>query len=202
MKTLWHRSFSFALVFLLLWAPLVSVVGAVPPVPPTGGRGEPPGSSDRPLALIDPEILPRIEPALLKWRVEGDGTARFIVHLKEEADLAAATAGEVGSLERGRAVIASLRVTADRSQGELREYLSGQEVAGKISRYTPFWIFNGLAVEGDLETVLTLAARPDVRVIRADHKRYLEPQEASNGTMVSSAMEWNIAKVRAELVGQ
>jgi uncharacterized repeat protein (TIGR01451 family) len=201
-RAFWLKALGLILVLALFWALLPSSAAAVPPTPPAGDKGELPGSDDLPTAPIDPEILRRIEPALLKRLMEGDEDARFIIHLKEEAEPAAAAAGKVGSLERGRAVVASLQATAERSQGDLRRHLGEQVAAGKVRGYIPFWIFNGVAAEGNLEAVLALAARPEVRVIRADQKRYLESQEAGGEILSGSDVEWNIDKVGADMVWQ
>ncbi len=77
-------------------------------------------------------------------------------------------------LARRQAAVAALQATATRSQSAIRAYLDAQQVAGHVSRIIPFWIFNGLAVTGDLETVLALAARPEVEIIRANHHRILD----------------------------
>ncbi len=198
-----HKALHLVLVLFVLLAFLPSSTGATPPPPPVKGADaglEPDGQS---ASSIAPEILRRIEPTLLKRVLEGEEeTVPFIVYLREEADLTAATADQVSALQRRRAVITALQATAERSQVEVRAYLDIQRAAGKVRRYTPYWIFNGLAVEGDLETLLSLAARPEVKVVRADHKRYLEEGEAEDGIQASSTVEWNIAKIRADLVWQ
>jgi uncharacterized repeat protein (TIGR01451 family) len=77
--------------------------------------------------------------------------------------------------------------------------------------YTPYWIFNGLAVTSDRDTLFELAAQPEVKLVRADHKRYLEENGdgiEDNGSSpipdplfpAFSSVEWNIARIRADLV--
>ena len=187
------------LILFLLTAFLPSSTGATPPLPPVKGA-DPELAAWQTLPPIAPEILRRIEPALLREMAEGEKTVSFIVYLKEGADLAAATAGRVSASERRQAVITALQATSERSQGEARAYLAGQQARGNVRRYTPYWIFNGLAVEGDRETLLALASRPEVKVIRADRKLYLE--ESADGPQRGAAVEWNIAKIRADLVWQ
>jgi len=198
-----HRALHLVLVLFLLLAFVPSSTRATPPSPPVKGADgelEPHGQSSSPIA---PEILRRIEPALLKKMLEGEErTVPFIVYLREDADLAAATAGQVSALQRRQAVITALQATAERSQGGLRAYLERQQAHGLVRRYTPYWIFNGLAVEGDRETLLALAARPEVKVIRADHITYLDEQETGERGQGSDAVEWNIAQIRADLVWQ
>ncbi|MGB3903955.1 MAG: S8 family serine peptidase [Anaerolineae bacterium] len=200
-RSLHHKALNPILVLLLLLASVPSSIGATPPPPPVKGETqelEPDAQISWPIA---PEFLRRIEPALLKEVAEGEEAVRFIVYLREGADLAAATADRVSGSERRQAVVMALQATAERSQGGLRAYLDGQQVSGKVRRYSPYWVFNGLAVEGDRETLLALAARPEVKVIRADQKRHLEEQQTTRDR-ASSTLEWNIAKIRADLVWQ
>jgi uncharacterized repeat protein (TIGR01451 family) len=194
-----QKALSLVLILFLAAAFLPSSTGATPPPPPVKGADLNLEADWQPPPPLAPEILRRIEPPLLKELAEGEEKiVPFIVYLREEADLAAATAGRVSASERRQAVIMALQATAERSQGELRSYLDGQQAHGKVARYTPYWIFNGLAVEGDRETLLALAARPEVKIIRADRKLYLE--ETPTGPQQSAALEWNIARIRADLV--
>jgi bacillopeptidase F len=196
-----QKALGLVLILFLLTAFLPSSTGATPPPPPLKGADPGTEAERQPPPPIAPEILRRIEPALLKEMTEGEEkTVTFIVYLKEEADLAAAVGGRVSASERRQAVITALQATAERSQGELRAYLDGQQANGEVRRYTPYWIFNGLAVEGNRETLLALAARPEVKVIRADRKLYLE--ETASEPQQSAIVEWNIAKIRADLVWQ
>ena len=83
-----------------------------------------------------------------------------------------AARGKGGKCDRrgqaGQAVYQSLTDTARRTQPPLVAYLTAQQQAGAVAAYEPFWVFNGLAVEGDLKTLLALAARPDVARLKAD----------------------------------
>lgn len=198
-----YKTLSLILVLLLLMTFLPSSTGATPPPPPVKGTDAELETEGQAPPSIAPETLGRIEPALLKEMIEEEGgTVPFIVYLREEADLAAATAGRVSASERRQVVVMALQATAERSQGELRAYLDGQQTHGKVRRYTPYWVFNGLAVEGDRETLLALAARPEVKVIRADHITYLDEQETGERGQGSEPVEWNIAKIRADSVWQ
>lgn len=196
-----QKALGLVLILLLLAAFRPSPTGATPPLPPLKGAAPELESEGQRSTPIAPEILRRIEPALLKQMAEGEEkTVSFLVYLAEEADLVAATEDRVSASERRQAVITALQATAEKSQGELRAYLNGQLANGKVRRYAPYWIFNGLAVEGDRETLLALAGRPEVKVLRADRKLYLE--ESDDGPKRSAAVEWNIAKIRADLVWQ
>jgi subtilisin family serine protease len=140
----------------------------------------------------------KVEPTLLKEALQAKrGHFSFLVYLHEEAPLSPAWPG-ISKPERRRSVVATLLETAERAQGGIRRYLEEQKVRGRVQSYTPFWVFNGLAVTGDREILLELAAWPEVKIIRADRKRELG--EILSVPSVPSSVEWNIARVRANLV--
>jgi uncharacterized repeat protein (TIGR01451 family) len=150
---------------------------------------------------IEPSILKELEqPAALKsdQPPTPQGMASYIVYLQATADLRTASRVTVKTGRR-QAVVAALQETAQRTQAPLIAYLERQKAAGKITTYQSFWIFNGLAVTGDLETLLALAARPEVAKIRADHwRQWVEPRLAKTlPDEATNYVEWNIAKVRA-----
>lgn len=173
---------------------------------------------------IPPDVLRKIEPALLKQleQLKEDGKVTFLVHLKEKAPLEAVSLAELSVQARRQMVVTTLQSTAESSQASLRAYLSQQEAQGRVVSHTPYWIFNGLAVTGNRETLIELAARPEVKLIRADRKRYLtnlsptpwppSPLRSGEGkggggwgevnyySPASSPVEWNIARIRADLV--
>jgi len=158
-----------------------------------------------PLQKIPLALRVKIEPQVLKELVSGEKTT-YIVHLTQQADLAAAQ-GIQEKLTRRQAVVSSLQAMAERSQRGIRAYLDGQRASGHIEEYLPFWVFNGLALTGDLETLLALAARPEVEQIRANHTHQLPDPKfkfpTSNLQPLTSnlqSVEWNIAKVRADQV--
>ncbi len=49
--------------------------------------------------------------------------------------------------------MADLQALADRTQAPLRAFLEAERAAGRVESYTPFWIFNGIAVRAHLETL-------------------------------------------------
>jgi len=73
---------------------------------------------------------------------------------------------------------------------------------GHVHSFTPYWIFNGVAVIADAETLLELARRADVDIIRLDHKRHLSGNEwrAGDRRPTSAGVEWNIQRIGAESV--
>jgi uncharacterized repeat protein (TIGR01451 family) len=185
-------------------------------VPSAGAiqRATPPPTPSPPeVPPIPPDVLHKIEPALLKQldQLKEDGKVTFLVHLKEKAPLETIPLTGLSVQARRQAVVTALQSTAKSSQAGLRAYLSQQETRGRVVSHTPYWVFNGLAVTGDRETLFDLAMRPEVELIRADHKRYLEDERSGvehSGsafipyplTPASSPVEWNIARIRADLV--
>lgn len=95
---------------------------------------------------------------------------RFLVHLKAKADLTAIARQRFATkLEQRRAVFNALANTAQATQGPVKAFLSGRMSRGDVAAFQPFYIFNGFAVEGDLDTVIELARREDVERIVANY---------------------------------
>ncbi len=122
------------------------------------------------------------------------GQTDFFVWMTEKADLSPA-ANLPTKEAKGQFVFDALRDTAERTQKELRQYLADQGVA-----YTPFYIANKIYVAaGDLNTVLSIAARPDVAKISANQQFQLQPpvdmQPAADDALV---IEPNLTFVRAD----
>jgi len=189
-------------VFVLLFSlsPLITPAAPVEP-----GK---PGDTLSP-DKIDTAALAKIEPLVLKELVQ-KGMTTYIVYLRDKADLGLAQA-QPDRLSQRRAVVASLQSTAQRSQASVLLYLAGQEKAGAVKKITSYWVFNGLAVTGDQNTLFTLATRSDVERIQANHVRRLTAAKNASSTIVGGggvgegvsapdAVEWNVSKVRANEV--
>ncbi|MFQ6059402.1 MAG: S8 family serine peptidase, partial [Anaerolineae bacterium] len=181
----WRKWFGLVLVAVLplLLIPALTAAGPTPSTPP--------------LQKIAPALRLKIEPLVLKELASGEKVT-YIVHLTQQADLAPARRIK-GKIPRRQAVASRLQAVAERSQRDIRAYLDQQQALGKVESYLPFWVFNGLAVTGDLDTLLALAARPEVKAIRANHVRHL-PKPAMEPAPEPRAVEWNIAHVRADQV--
>jgi len=201
----------------LLSSLLMAFTRAAPPPP------EPWAAASSPPADLAPEMWTKIEPLVLKelaaasWssdsKVAQDGKTTYVVYLKEQADLRPAQL-MAAELARRQAVVSALQATAQRTQVDIVAYLEQQKSAGQVTDYTSYWIFNGLAVTGDLETLFALAARPEVEIIRANHKHQIQnPKlkvQTSNVKRETSSVqypvpntqsvEWNIGRVRADQV--
>ena len=155
----------FGLILVSVSAAVLSLL-LIPPLIAADPSPHPPSLQKIPLALRI-----KIEPQVLKELASGEKTT-YIVHLTQQADLAPAQRIQE-KLTRRQAVVSSLQAAAERSQRGIRAYLDGQQASGRVEGYIPFWVFNGLAVTGDLETLLALAAQPEVEMIRANHRHQL-----------------------------
>jgi len=182
-----------ALLLLVLFSSLVWVAGAQ----------KPEDEENLPsLPAIDPTLRLKIEPALFKQLIAGDGgRVPIVVEMKVAPDLGVALA-ESDPDRRRQAVIVTLQTTAQKSQVGALALLAEREAIGGAADVRSFWIFNGLAAEADLETVLALVALPEVQIVRRDREYYITDHlEMLPGTLPDAqSVEWNIAQVRADLV--
>ncbi len=221
-----------SIALLLVLALLVSgpISAQAPDSPPAKGPEPTPAAPKTepltPPLQIDQALLPKIEPQLLKKLVEaGDEPAPFVVYLKAKADLAAAvptapltTQGQPDIVARRTTIVNALQQTARDSQAGVLQVLSTPSAGGVSGQSTattdirPLWIVNAVAAKGTLETVLTLAARPDVEIIRLDKTIQLtrpqspipNPQSPISNPQSPNpnpqSPEWNVARIRADLV--
>jgi subtilisin family serine protease len=97
-------------------------------------------------------------------------------------------------------VIQSLKKTAlKRSQGIL-DFIKKEQLSGRVDRYTPYWIFNGLAVRATPDVIEQIALRDDVGIVTEDFS--IPRPSFSSGTPLQTAAcdSWNIEKIRAPAV--
>lgn len=151
-------------------------------------------------AQLDGGALAKIEPLVLK-ELEQRGLTTFLVYMHERADFAVAQA-QPDTLGKRQSVVRTLQATAARSQASVLAYLHAEQSRGSVKSIVSYWVFNGLAVTADRAVLATLAARPDVERIQADHVRRLadaRPEDPTDDVAGSAlaAIEWNVAKVRA-----
>jgi uncharacterized repeat protein (TIGR01451 family) len=132
---------------------------------------------------------------------------RVIVVLRQQADPAGIVRRSRGALspEMARArLVTEMRTLAERSQAPLLAALDQAQRAGQVASYTPFWIFNGVAVAARPEAIYALAARSDVAVVRLDRYQQWLPGpsfvETDLDPAISSAVEWGVARIRADEV--
>lgn len=224
--------FSICLFFSLA----IFIVGpssAQEPEPPKSSNPLPTPLSPEPPAprlAIDRTLLVKIEPQLLKKLLQpGSGPAPFIVYLKATTNLTAAVSAATSGLTaqqaadplvRRTSIVNALQQTARASQAGVLQALnsppatsglSGQGQTTPATDIRPLWIINAVAAKGSLSTILSLAARPDVEIVRLDKEvklegwqdgRMEEILQSSNLPFLQSSSEWGVAKIRANLVHQ
>ncbi len=175
---------------------------------------------------------PPVDPALARALAQAgpEDVIPAIVVMREQAALIPSPAAEGGfPLPRSRSAgagegVRALQALADRTQAPLRAYLEAERAAGRVESYTPFWIFNGIAVRARPDVIRALAARPEVAGVRLDrYRRYLAltpnpggeaatpspspagrerergkpPEAAEVGVRAGGGVRWNIARIRA-----
>ncbi len=149
---------------------------------------------------LPPVIAPDLQRALLQ--AAPDEQVRVIVHLREQTDLGEA----VGLTERASRcahIVSILRSAAARAQGDLVDRLERAQAAGQVISYTPFWIFNGVAVQAQPALIEELALRPEIAAIQLDHYRQWLPNTSAISNLPTAnlqsltAVEWGVDRIRA-----
>jgi hypothetical protein len=110
----------------------------------------------------------KMDDALLS-QLQGDPAAPItvMVRLGGQADLSGA-AELANRSERGAYVYHTLQAFANQRQASIRAFLDGEQRAGNVLSYRPFFIFNGLAVTGWPDTIWEIALRDDVQAVTAE----------------------------------
>ncbi len=70
--------------------------------------------------------------------------------------------------DRQRIVIEGLQVLARNQQAGVTALLAAEQAQGRVARYIPFWVFNGISVTAVSAVIQELANRPEVASITAD----------------------------------
>jgi subtilisin family serine protease len=149
------------------------------------------GALVTPAAAEPAATTDKIEPAVLAALDSKDSTD-FWVMFADRADLSSASR-ITDWTDRGEAVVAALRATADRSQADVKTQLGAADVG-----YQSFWIANAIHVSGGTaELAESLAKRADVATIRAPQTYSLPKPIASSAESSVDAVEWGIAAIRA-----
>jgi uncharacterized repeat protein (TIGR01451 family) len=212
----------FLATFLLAASLLLAVVGFVAAQEPPAKGPEPtpapvtlppaaPVITPTPAAPNNPALLSKIEPQLLKRLLEANGgPVSFVAYLHNQVDVntAGLQAQSDDPLTRRQALVEALQQTARQSQsGVLQQLHGGSGVGIAAADVTPLWIVNAVAAKGTLETVAALAARPEVAVVRWDAPVQIDRTWPADSPLTGTAarpstqsVEWNIAKIRAEVV--
>lgn len=140
----------------------------------------------------------KVDPALLQ---AADEPVEFILFLNRQADLSGV--GRMQSKqEKGTYVVEQLQQTAKQTQGVVLKILAQSE-----AEYRSYWIANMIWVRADQALIETLARRADIAHIYTNPSVKLDTPDpllpASSMPALpetTTAVEWNILKVRADLV--
>jgi hypothetical protein len=136
-----------------------------------------------------------------------EGRIRYTVHLKEQLFSKKEDVLKYSRIKeknnRVFTLVSQLQTFSQNRQAGIKEFLlaKGEEV-----KFISYWVFNGLSVSSDEETLLALANRPEVEKITP--LRIISPPEPQPGKKqkrvksealaISSEIEWNIAAVKAD----
>lgn len=211
--------FTFVMLLLLLTGLAGTAVFAAPPAddPPATTDAWAHGLSAEVKDKIDPRLIQELNGQIIPAHLGGGvnqtpqatgapiNQTRFLVYLKNQANLTPIAAERfAGPAERRAAVANRLMATAQATQGEIKTLLNAQMKNDHVTSYQPFYIFNGFAVEGDLETIIALARRDDIDRVVANYPLFAIPQPANppagNRTADLSTENWNIDLVDADRV--
>ena len=174
------------------------LAGQAPPVAAAQLAGAEPSAADAVRAKATDEV---------RRDVAADGTATFLVLLKDRADLSGARS-VADKASRGGQVRQTLLEHADRTQAGLRELLRERGAP-----FEAYWISNAIKVTGDAELLAEVARRPEVSRIEPDQELAL-PQtvtatpdtapavvaEPAAAARQEQEVEWNIDRIGAPKV--
>jgi uncharacterized repeat protein (TIGR01451 family) len=157
-----------------------ALIGAASPT--RAQYGGPDGLQKKPLAP-SPQSLAPLEPDLAKALATAgpDQRLNIIVEMQEQVAPGAVASSQAIDANARRHMVDAMQYTAQQTQAGVRVYLSARRLTGDVTRVTPFWIFNGLAVQGARpDVVRDLAALPGVAVLRLDHwRQWIESDPAA-----------------------
>ncbi|RPJ27589.1 MAG: hypothetical protein EHM33_07475 [Chloroflexi bacterium] len=110
----------------------------------------------------------KLDPALreLLQTLQPDDTLTVIVTLRQRTDLARING--LTRRERRRNLIRSLRNTADRTQGPLKNWLQARRNQGRVQKFESLWVINGFSVTATAEVINELAQQPNVLTVASD----------------------------------
>lgn len=180
------KNSSFRFILLLLACSLI-----IPAAPPASASQQLPSQLR---TKFDPQFLRQV------LQAPEDEEFRFLVTMQQQAGLDAIDR-RLPAAERRVEVVERLQIASEISQAALAPALAQLEMQGHIEQTRPFWIFNGMAVQGDRTALFTLAARDDVALLRPDRwQQYISPDDLSNTLNSAPGIDWGITRIRANQV--
>lgn len=98
--------------------------------------------------------------------------------------------------------ISALQAVSARTQGDIISFISKRRSEGKAGNHHSFWLFNGLCVSADKDTILELSNRSDVETVIPNFILSLPENPAINAVPLaktaSGTLEANIGQIQAE----
>ena len=107
-----------------------------------------------------------------------------VIHMKDQFDAKGVAdrlrAEGLSRAEIHRSVINGLKDKALNTQSSLMQFLNSESLKNNVKKYESFWIFNGFVVTATKKTILELAERDDIELIRPILIFYLPQNEFDN----------------------
>jgi serine protease AprX len=152
------------------------------------------------LGTSQSQLVAQIDPRVLEDTRDGK-TAHFLVVFRQQLSQPSIGTGERTDDARAARLVNNLRSASDETQQNARDYLKAQSI-----RYTPYWVANVMAVEGNRQVVEKLARFSEVELIEPDRSFTvnLEVEEGDNEGLqdiqAPGAVEPGLAQVHAPWV--
>jgi uncharacterized repeat protein (TIGR01451 family) len=208
-KDLRQRTPSGLLVLSLLLIATLLVLSPSSALDTPSSQEDPPGAEWKEWETLPPRIQAKVDPRILA-ELRGEAVpahldvrpdrapltqketpparTRFLVTLRAQADLekvqararATGQTGRQALVQQRTMVVDALIETARATQGPVKALLDARVASGDATAYFPYYIVNGLAVEGNLATVIALARREDVLHITANYRLVQFKQQGAN----------------------
>jgi hypothetical protein len=156
--------------------------------------------------LLTSTLRYKLHPALTKQLLsDPEAQLPVLVMMRAQPDLQQQSIMAAASPDMRRAVLVrELQATATDSQDGVLTQLTAAQQAGRASQIRALWIVNAVAAQADGATVVDIAARADVAFVTSDeYRQWIDPQpffDRSTSINAPQAVEWNIARVRADQV--
>lgn len=143
---------------------------------------------------LDPTLLRQLQQA------SPEDSFQFLITIRSQSLRPPVPTGG-SAAEQRVTLVASLQAAAAAAQSGVRLQLDDLAREQHVKRYQSFWVFNGLAVTGNRQAILTLAARDDVVSIRPDRwLQWIVPDDDATELAASEQLDWGISRVRADQV--
>ncbi len=137
----------------------------------------------------------KISPNLMEQATTGDASLDFIIILKSQANLSAASA-KTTKISKGTYVLAQLQTTAAQTQTGLVAYLNQQNMA-----FRSFYVVNAIQAIGNTDQLMAIAQFPIVEKIIANSPYQIEaPTEIADAQLTPTEIEWGIQMIGADQV--